>query len=559
MSCSSWCKTDTMPTLAEVLATPSLDLRVHVPGDAPVRWVATSELADPTPYLEGGEILLTTGLTTPGWDTEWEPYAVRLVAAGVVALGLGVGLTHASVPPALLRAAAAAGLPLFTVPQPVPFVAVTREVGRLVEREEQRALRSAAALQRRLTRAAMAPDGPAAILRTLATIVDGSARICGPDGAGLDPEVFARLRSAGLRGSHSASGPGGSTLVQPLGPAGPPRGYLLVTGPRPWDAAHHGAVATAVALLSLDAERRADARTAAREIRAGGWALLLAGATDSAVAVLGLRAAAAGSVDGQGRFHVLRLRGEAALAAAEGWAAGDRDVLLSSPVENGDTVVVVREEAGPQLRGVADDGHAATGPGRAHPWARAGGEHADPEHADEGDPHPPEGSGAAPDPLSRLAARGVRVGVGAPEPLARVAASDATAVAALARTSTARPVARWSDVVDHGLVALLDGPTGEAFARRVLGPLAEPGHDDLHATMEQFHTHHGQLTVVAAALGVHRNTGRRRLRRVEELTGRSLDDPRARAELWVARQLMISAGRASAPRSPSGSGGGPPP
>jgi len=129
--------------------------------------------------------------------------------------------------------------------------------------------------------------------------------------------VFARFRRAGLRGSHSASGPEGSTLVQPLGLAGSPRGYLLVTGPHPWDAAHHGAVATAVALLSLDAERRADAQAAAREIRAGAWALFLAGAADSAVALLGLRAAATGPVSHEGRFPVQRVRGADALGAAE--------------------------------------------------------------------------------------------------------------------------------------------------------------------------------------------------------------------------------------------------
>ena len=30
--------------------------------DRPVRWVHISELADPTPWLSGGELLLTTGL-----------------------------------------------------------------------------------------------------------------------------------------------------------------------------------------------------------------------------------------------------------------------------------------------------------------------------------------------------------------------------------------------------------------------------------------------------------------------------------------------------------------
>ena len=161
--------------------------------------------------------------------------------------------------------------------------------------------------------------------------------------------------------------------------------------------------------------------------------------------------------------------------------------------------------------------------------------------------------------LTRLVSRGARVGVGTPEPLARAAGSDAAAAAALARTAAERPVALWSDVVDDGLTALLLGPAGEAFARGVLGPLAGPGHADLHATLEQFHAHHGRLTVAAAALGVHRNTVRRRLRRVEELTGRSLEDPRDRAELWVATHVINSSDRASGSRPPSGSGGAPRP
>jgi purine catabolism regulator len=42
---------------------------------------------------------------------------------------------------------------------------------------------------------------------------------------------------------------------------------------------------------------------------------------------------------------------------------------------------------------------------------------------------------------------------------------------------------------------------------------------------------------VADALGVHRNTVRRRLRRVEDLTGRSPATARGRAELWVAAEI----------------------
>jgi purine catabolism regulator len=52
-------------TLAALVGRGALGLTVLAGADAlgrPVRWVHTSELDDPTPYLEGGELLLTTGL-----------------------------------------------------------------------------------------------------------------------------------------------------------------------------------------------------------------------------------------------------------------------------------------------------------------------------------------------------------------------------------------------------------------------------------------------------------------------------------------------------------------
>ena len=36
--------------------------------DTPVRWVHISELPDPTPWLSGGELLLTTGMALESED-----------------------------------------------------------------------------------------------------------------------------------------------------------------------------------------------------------------------------------------------------------------------------------------------------------------------------------------------------------------------------------------------------------------------------------------------------------------------------------------------------------
>src|ERR1700752_2429512 len=73
--------------------------------DAPVRWVHISELADPTPWLSGGELLLTTALPVAS-PAEQQAYIAKLADHGLAGLGFGVGFTHERVPDALIEAAA---------------------------------------------------------------------------------------------------------------------------------------------------------------------------------------------------------------------------------------------------------------------------------------------------------------------------------------------------------------------------------------------------------------------------------------------------------------------
>ena len=70
-------------------------------ADAPVRWVHISELPDPTPWLSGGELLLTTGIQLDGERRQRE--FVRLLADRHLAgLGFGTGFDHAELPPAVV-------------------------------------------------------------------------------------------------------------------------------------------------------------------------------------------------------------------------------------------------------------------------------------------------------------------------------------------------------------------------------------------------------------------------------------------------------------------------
>lgn len=118
-------------TLAELIVTPGLDLKLvgSAAGDAtaPIQWVAVTELADPTPFLSGGEVLLTTGLRQQT-STAQRDFVRRAHQAGVLAIGFGIGLSHQSVPAALIDEADQHRLLVFEVPYPTPFMAIGKLV-----------------------------------------------------------------------------------------------------------------------------------------------------------------------------------------------------------------------------------------------------------------------------------------------------------------------------------------------------------------------------------------------------------------------------------------------
>src|SRR3954452_21948849 len=80
--------------------------------DAPVRWVHISELPDPTPWLSGGELLLTTGMALEN-DDDQRAFVQRLADHGLAGLGVGTGFRHERVPDALVQAAEERAFPLF--------------------------------------------------------------------------------------------------------------------------------------------------------------------------------------------------------------------------------------------------------------------------------------------------------------------------------------------------------------------------------------------------------------------------------------------------------------
>lgn len=257
---------------------------------SPIRWVTTSELVDPTPYLRGGELLLTTGMRLPASRSAVVDYIARLAAAGVVGVGIGIGteLAHPSVPPRLVRAAEAAGFPLLVVDEPTPFIAIGEAVAQMHLADETAALAQALKAQQVITRAAVT-DGPAGVIRQLAALTDGWALVAdvsghvlheAPDGTSARHSLW-RAELGRLRGGRSTaaalSAPGEYVTVQTLGDGHRLRGFLVTGRDSRPGTAHHSMTNVAAALLSVSVGTGAEADGGAGSDGAGVSARVRAG------------------------------------------------------------------------------------------------------------------------------------------------------------------------------------------------------------------------------------------------------------------------------------------
>ncbi|WP_405921425.1 helix-turn-helix domain-containing protein [Streptomyces sp. NBC_00122] len=309
--------------LGALLPARELGLR-HLAGpvEADVHGVHASEMADPSPYLLGGELLLTAGAAL----TDAEAYVARLSEAGVAALGFGVAPVHEEVPPGLAEACDRYGLPLLEVPPGTPFTAVARAVWRLMAEARTRELRRVTEAQQSLAAAAARPDPVPAVLSRLAASLGGHVVLlpAGPSagrsaGRALPPEtaealsaLLARVGPPGGAATATDSAAGWSLTAYALGD-GP---VLGVARPdrTPGD---HAVTAIAAVLLTLLTADRPEGDAAAALTR-----LLLDGDPAGALA--------------PGPWHVVHARGSGdphALAAALGTVLldprGDRVRLLT--------------------------------------------------------------------------------------------------------------------------------------------------------------------------------------------------------------------------------------
>ncbi|MBT2500644.1 PucR family transcriptional regulator ligand-binding domain-containing protein [Agromyces sp. ISL-38] len=509
------------PTVQTLLDRPELALTLLTPADrlgagalaAPVTWAHSSDLPDPTPFLDAGHVLLTTGTqfeADAGAGAEFaDAYVGRLRATGIAALGFGTEVIRAGTPEALVAACDAQGLPLFEVPYPTPFIAIVRTVADLLAEDAYARHTWALAAQRAISLAALRPDGLSATLAELSNrigawvgLIDATGSLdreapAGELGQPALGEVVGEARSMLRRGQRASRTlvAGESTdhpqrmTLQTLGGGGALRGVLAIGDSAELDQAGREVVTSVIALAGLALEQNRDLDRARGHLRSGLLRGILAGDMSLAERV-----------------------------SAEMWgplpAAPVRIAVTDAPAEHVDRLTELLE-----LR--VDERGGRLFFGRDEERVVLVLEEGDAAIADE------------------LAAE-FELPVGVSDPVAAdgIARAHEQAMRALerARESGAGVVA-FEEISRQGVLAFLARTDARAVALATLAPLAE--HDaangtDLVATTRAWLEHGGQFDATARQLGVHRHTLRSRIALAERLLGRDLSGFHARADLWAA-------------------------
>ncbi len=246
-------------------------------SDREAKWAHVCELDDPLPWLEGGELVMTTGMAVPREASAQVSYLAKLTRAGAAGLAISRDLRSPALTDALAAEADRRHFPILLVSIEVPFVAIARVV---ITANQDAAHRE---MVRQLSVFdAMRTEGPgdhAALFKKLENVSGYDLFLSSPPGGALLPGVSAfpeELQELLAKPTDApAYVPGGYVVSVPIGRR--VSGYLL--GLRRHDA-EPGGLATLQHIATIAALRRANLereREAAR--REGGERLveLLAG------------------------------------------------------------------------------------------------------------------------------------------------------------------------------------------------------------------------------------------------------------------------------------------
>ncbi|GAB3449241.1 PucR family transcriptional regulator [Phycicoccus ginsengisoli] len=477
-----------------------------------VGWAHAIELQDPSPWLAGGELVLTTGLRLPRTQAEQAAYVERLRAVGIAALAFGVGVRFTAIPAGVRHRCEEVGLPLLEVPLPTPFIAVSQAVAHRLAEDQQQALHRVVGFQQALTRRALREgagglvgvlagelDRPVALLEEHGQVLAASHH-ARPLADSLADSLAASLRSAPSRrtatGMHRVEVPAGTVDLHALVGRTAQRGWLAVAADPPPSADERLMVNHAVAVATLQLDQPRAIEEARESVGATVLRLLLehAPAEDRLVRLL----RHLGFTDrAEVRVVVVPTRREDEVGAL----LQARLAALAAPhalVRNDGTVVV--------LVGAGDTEELLTVLRRV---------------------------------LADLGEHASAVGVSGPVPPALAADALVQAREAGRSARQERAPVGWYDRMALGAVLADPAVRGRlrALTRAALAPLTADGRTaegDLVRSLRVFLEHNGSWETAARALGVHRHTLRNRMTRVEQLTGLSLDVAHHRVVLYLA-------------------------
>lgn len=508
-----------MLTVASLVS--ELDLKLAAGAgaaeDREVRWVHISELRDPTPWLSGGELLLTTGirLETAAQQREF----IELIAGRELAgLGFGTGFDHAKVPKALVKAAEGLGLPLFEVPYEMPFIAITEAAANRLVNEHYDVLSRGIAVNERLERLVLEGGGLGEIAREIAAAVGGSSVVLdgrggqlGSGGRRLSAEVLDAIREEiASRGTAAApfvpSQPDlrGRALAHPVSPRGGAAEAWLVVVRRSGELGDFErlCVQQAATVVALEMMRERVASDTERRLSGEVLSAILSGrlATDDVrdrVAPFGIGQRAAVLVFSLGDPAAAQETLEQHLGAA-----GRQALVATHPAGSRDLLCAV---------------------------------------IDTGEDDPLEIAAAA-----REALRGrhgaVRAAASRSMPVEGVRHSFHEARCALEATAFANGAA--PDVASHRdlgaftlLLSVQDGEALRLYTESVLGPIENSDERyaaELLRSLEAYIERNGHWERAAGDCYCHRHTLRYRIKRIEDLTGRDLSRANDRVEMWLA-------------------------
>ena len=502
-------------TVKDIVAVPGMPLKLlagQEQAQRPIRWVHVSELEDPTPWLKGGELILTTGMGIGTTPAKQRAYVKRLAKAGLAGLGFGLGFSHDKTPRSLVTAATSEDFPLFEVPYPVPFIAITEAVFTRIVAEQYDTLQRAVDAEHVLTRAVMEGKGPEGIARSLADVTKGWALLLDLHGLPIaSTSRAASLRAERvwdeLRDSRPESTSFSVTLVdrghhiwvQPVGAQGRVEAFLAVGKPEQLSQMDRIVAGHALSLFAIELAKSRAVADAQRRLQGDFFDELARGGLTNADAGRGLA-----------RFGFER---DAAVLVVSletvGEAPDPETVALAATDERS-------RAGGGFLASAHDDGVHLLLP--AEPEV-------DLEEATKAIGH-------------RVGAE-LRAGAGSTVMADEVGRS-------LRESRYALQVCRlegWSHAgfADLGtyrlLLSMTDPDALRAFADSMLGPLDAYDRDhngELLSSLQAFLQHNARWETAAAELFVHRHTLRYRMRKVEELTGRDLSSSFDRMEFWLA-------------------------